>query len=128
MKIGCICVTEGRAPIWGIALASFITQTYKNAVLHVLTDDVKAYAGALDRLAGFGPTHGDVSCVGTGVHGKLDRMHAVMIRRRPKETLGKVGVPTALDIGIADPDVAFRQCVELADRQVFGEPLLELLR
>jgi hypothetical protein len=35
MKIGCIMVTEGRAPIWGIALQSFLSQRHEDKELLV---------------------------------------------------------------------------------------------
>jgi len=45
MKISCICVTENRAPIWGIALASFLTQQHqdKQLIVVVPNDEVRSY-------------------------------------------------------------------------------------
>jgi len=100
MKIGCITISEQRSSIWGISLASFITQTYENAVLHAYVDNVNAYAGVLDRLTGFGKASDNVSVVGMGITGKRDRMRAVMIHTRAPALLGADGVPTSLDVGI----------------------------
>jgi hypothetical protein len=57
MKIGCCCVTEDRAPIFGIALSSFLTQDHKDKVLMVVlkSEDVPkavhAYETEVLRLA-----------------------------------------------------------------------------
>jgi len=45
MKITCVMVTEKRAPIWGIALASFFTQRHrvKQLIVVLPNDEVKSY-------------------------------------------------------------------------------------
>lgn len=52
-RIGCLCVTDDRAPVFGIALASFLTQDYDNAELLVLTPSpLPPYCDVIDRVMG----------------------------------------------------------------------------
>jgi hypothetical protein len=56
MKVGCICVTEKRAPVFGIALASFMSQSHRDRVLIVSIrgSGAKHYRDVRDRLQASG--------------------------------------------------------------------------
>lgn len=57
MKIGCLTVTEDRAPIWGISLASYLTQSHPDTLLYVFAHPIGDYVnGALVRLTDATPT------------------------------------------------------------------------
>jgi hypothetical protein len=61
MKIGCVCITARRSPIVGIAVSSFLSQSYENRVLYIGADDTAKYYDEIARLApeGNGKSLGD---------------------------------------------------------------------
>lgn len=93
MKIVCVMVTEGRAPIWGIGLASFLSQYHVDRHLIVVlpAEQEKAY---------------QVAATGFEQHPFMDRVHYAMPTERPTTIDGEIdhdapkrGVPERLDMG-----------------------------
>lgn len=93
MKIGCAMVTEDRSAIWGIGLASYLTQMYPDTFLSVLAAPIGHYVnGALARLTDATPA-GNLASVLVSVSATAPKS----VRVGARDERGGASVPKLLD-------------------------------
>lgn len=92
MKIGALMVTEDRGPIWGIGLASYLTQTHPDARLLVYADPLGDYLDTLARLTDAPPASnfGALLVAVAGTMPKPVRVEARLANERGCETVSKL--------------------------------------
>jgi len=95
MKIGCAMVTEDRSAIWGIGLASYLTQTYADTFLSALAAPIGDYVdGALVRLTDAAPA-GNLASALVSVSASAPK--PVRVGARTTRERGSAAVLTLLD-------------------------------